>query len=244
MKWSSIVFLGCLLVACGDDEVTFGSGGAGGSADGGGGSAEGGGGAGTGGSAEGGGGSAEGGGGAGTGGSAEGGGGAGTGGNAEGGGGAGGSAEGGGGAGTGGSAEGGGGAGTGGNAEGGGTGGTSLDRTELAIAPGDAATAGCATFVDGAWGVGETDFIGGEPTNDDCALVPVLVDGSPYWITSREFEGDIDLDSLEHSFPDAAAAIGEGSYSIVLRNFTFEEIFTGSIEVADVTDEAVTLSIE
>ncbi|WP_437545759.1 hypothetical protein WME97_40390 [Sorangium sp. So ce367] len=233
MKWSSIVFLGCLLVACGDDEISFGSGGAGGRA-------EGGGGAGTGGKAEGGG-------GAGTGGSAEGGGGAGTGGSAEGGGGAGtgGSAEGGGGAGTGGSAEGGGGAGTGGDAEGGGgAGGSSLDTTELAIAYDEAATAGCATFVDGAWGVGETDFIDGEPTNDDCALVPVLVEGSPYWITSGEFEGDIDLDSLEHSFSTAAAAIDEGSYSIVLRNFTFEEIFTGSIEVADVTDEAVTLSIE
>ncbi|CAN97709.1 hypothetical protein predicted by Glimmer/Critica [Sorangium cellulosum So ce56] len=245
MKWSSIVFLGCMLVACGDDEVSFGSGGGGA-----GGSAEGGGGAGAGGGAEGGGGagaggSAEGGGGAGAGGSAEGGGGAGTGGNAEGGGaGTGGSAEGGGGAGTGGSAEGGGGAGTGGNAEGGGSGGTSLDRTELAIAPDDAATAGCATFVDGAWGVGETDFIGGEPTNDECALVPVLVEGNPYWIASRGFEGDIDIDSLEHSFSDAAAAIGEGSYTLVLRNFTFEELFTGTLDVAHVTDDAVILSIE
>ncbi|WP_437711818.1 hypothetical protein WMF45_41420 [Sorangium sp. So ce448] len=230
--------LGCLLVACGDDEVTFGSGGAGGSADGGGGA-----GAGAGGNAEGGagaGGNAEGGGGAG--GNAEGGGGAG--GSAQGGGGAGGSAEGGGGAGTGGSAEGGGGAGTGGNAEGGGSGGTSLDRTELAIALVDDATAGCATFVDGAWGVGETDFIGGEPTNDECALVPVLVDGSPYWIASSEFEGDIDIDRLEHSFSDAAAAIGEGSYSLVLRNFTFEELFTGTLDVVDVTGDAVTLSIE
>ncbi|WP_437588368.1 hypothetical protein [Sorangium sp. So ce1000] len=259
MKWISIVFLGCLLVACGDDEPSSGSGGAGagGSAEGGGGagtggSAEGGGGAGTGGSAEGGGGAgtgghAEGGGGAGTGGSAEGGGGAGTGGHAEGGGGAGtgGSAEGGGGAGTGGSAEGGGGAGTGGSAEGGGgAGGSSLDTTELAIASDEAATAGCATFVDGAWGVGETDFIGGEPTNDDCALVPVLVKGNPYWIASRDFEGDIHIDRLEHSFSDAAAAIGEGSYSFVLRNFTFEEIFTGTLDVAYVTDDAVTLSIQ
>lgn len=237
MKWISIVFLGCLLVACGDDEVSFGSGGAGA------------------------GGHAEGGGGAGTSGSAEGGGGAGAGGNAEGGGagtGAGGSAEGGGGAGTGGSAEGGGGAGTGGNAEGGGggagtggsaeggggAGGSSLDTTELAIASDEAATAGCATFVDGAWGVGETDFIDGEPTNDACALVPVLVEGDPYWIASREFEGDIHIDSLEHSFSDARAAIGEGRHSFVLRNFTFDAIFTGTLDVADVTDDAVTLSIQ
>ncbi|WP_437894741.1 hypothetical protein [Sorangium sp. So ce124] len=244
MKWISIVFLGCLLVACGDDEVSFGSGGAGagGHAEGGGGagaggSAEGGGGAGVGGNAEGGGGagtggSAEGGGGAGTGGSADGGGGAGTGGNTEGGGGAGGNAE-------------GGGAGAGGNAEGGGgAGGSSLDTTELAIASDEAATAGCATFVDGAWGVGETDFIDGEPTNDACALVPVLVEGDPYWIASREFEGDIHIDILEHSFSDAAAAIGEGRHSFVLRNFTFDAIFTGTLDVADVTDDAVTLSIE
>ncbi|WP_437795562.1 hypothetical protein [Sorangium sp. So ce693] len=237
MKWISIVFLGCLLVACGDDEVSFGSGGAGAGA---GGHAEGGGGAGTGGKAEGGG-------GAGTGGSAEGGGGAGAGGNAEGGGGAGagGSAEGGGGAGTGGNAEGGGGAGTGGSAEGGGgAGGSSLDTTELAIASDEAATAGCATFVDGAWGVGETDFIDGEPTNDACALVPVLVEGDPYWIASREFEGDIDIDILEHSFSDATAAIGEGRHSFVLRNFTFDAIFTGTLDVVDVTDDAVTLSIQ
>ncbi|WP_437277243.1 hypothetical protein WME90_39320 [Sorangium sp. So ce375] len=233
MKWISIVFLGCLLVACGDDEPSSGSGGAGA-----GGNAEGGGGAGAGGAAEGGG-------GAGAGGAAEGGGGAGAGGAAEGGGGAGtgGSAEGGGGAGAGGNAEGGGGA--GGNAEGGGGAGDSgLGTTELAIASDEAATAGCATFVDGAWGVGETDFIGGEPTNDDCALVPVLVDGNPYWIASREFDGDIHIDRLEHSFSTAAAAISVGSYSFVLRNFTFEEIFTGSLEVAYVTDDAVTLSIE
>ncbi|WP_437526594.1 hypothetical protein WME79_41265 [Sorangium sp. So ce726] len=245
MKWISIVFLGCLLVACGDDEVSFGSGGAGGNAEGGGGAgaggnAEGGGGAGSGGNAEGGG-------GAGSGGRAEGGGGAGSGGNAEGGGGAGsgGSAEGGGGAGSGGNAEGGGGAGSGGNAEGGGgAGGSSLDRTELAIASDEFATAGCATFVNGAWGVGETDFIDGEPTNDACALVPVLVEGNSYWIASREFEGDIHIDSLEHSFSDATAAIGEGSYSFVLRNFTFDAIFTGTLDVENVTDDAVTFSIE
>ncbi|XXX75261.1 hypothetical protein WMF30_47190 [Sorangium sp. So ce134] len=98
--------------------------------------------------------------------------------------------------------------------------------------------------MDGVWGVGETDFIDGEPTNDDCALVPVLVEGDPYWIASREFEGDIHIDRLEHSFSTAAAAISEGSYSLVLRNFTYEEIFTGSLEVAYVTDDAVTLSIE
>ncbi|XXT17981.1 hypothetical protein WME94_47910 [Sorangium sp. So ce429] len=241
MKWTSIVLLGCLLVACGDDDPSPGSGGAGT-----GGNAEGGGGAGTGGNAEGGGGAgtggnAEGGGGAGTGGNAEGGGGAGTGGNAEGGGGAGagGNAEGGGGAGAGGNAEGGGGAGAGGNAEGG-----DLEVSDLAIAHDESFTAGCATFVDGAWGVGETGFFNGEVTNDDCALVPVIVEGTPYWISSREFEGDVDLDSVEHSFSTAEAEIAEGSYLFVLRNFVYEELFSGTLDVAYVTDDTVTLSIQ
>ncbi|WP_437481661.1 hypothetical protein WME75_38710 [Sorangium sp. So ce1014] len=237
MKWTSIVFAGCLLVACGEDEPNPGSGGAGGHAEGGGGdAAEGGGGAG--GHAEGGGGHAEGGGGAG--GHAEGGGGAG--GHAEGGGGAGGHAEGGGGA--GGHAEGGGGA--GGHAEGGGggAGGGGLASVELAIAADEYATAGCATFVAGAWGVGETDFSDGEPTNDECALVPVMADGEPFWIASREFEGDIHLEGLEHSFSTAAALISETSYSLVLLNFTFEEIFSGSLTVTYLTDDTVTLSIE
>ncbi|XYH96352.1 hypothetical protein ACMHYB_52680 [Sorangium sp. So ce1128] len=241
MKWISIVLLGCLLVACGDDDPSPGSGGAGGAGTGG--NAEGGGGAGAGGNAEGGGGAggsgegggggdnAEGGGGAGTGGNAEGGGGAGAGGNAEGGGGAGGNAEGGGGA--GGNAEGGGGAGAGG-----------LDSSELAIAYDESFTADCATFVDGVWGVGETGFFNGEVTNDDCALVPVIVEGTPYWISSSEFEGDIDFASVEHSFSTAEAEIAEGSYSFVLLNFVYEELFSGTIDVTYLTDDTVTLSIE
>ncbi|XXY54061.1 hypothetical protein WME91_23310 [Sorangium sp. So ce269] len=187
MKWTSIVLLGCLLVACGDDDPSPGSGGAG------------------------------------TGGNAEGGGGAGTGGNAEGGG----------GAGAGGNAEGGGGAGAGG-----------LDVSELAIAYDESFTADCATFVDGAWGVGETGFFDGEVTNDDCALVPVIVEGTPYWISSSEFEGDIDLDSVDHSFSTAEAEIAEGSYVFVLRNFVDEELFSGTLDVAYVTDDTVTLSIQ
>ncbi|WP_437764055.1 hypothetical protein WMF27_37625 [Sorangium sp. So ce281] len=246
MKWTSIVFAGCLLVACGDDEPNPGGGGGHAEGGGGGGHAEGGGG----GHAEGGGGGghAEGGGGGGHaegggGGHAEGGGGAG--GHAEGGGGAGGHAEGGGGAGAGGHAEGGGGAGAGGHAEGGGgAGGGGLGSVELAIAADEYATAGCATFVAGAWGVGETDFSDGEPTNDECALVPVMADGEPFWIASREFEGDIHLEGLEHSFSTAAALISETSYSLVLRNFTFEEIFSGSLTVTYLTGDTVTLSIE
>ncbi|WP_438005764.1 hypothetical protein WME89_45005 [Sorangium sp. So ce321] len=220
-------------MACGDDDPGSGSGGAGGNAEGGGGAggnAEGGGGAGTGAGGEGGD-NAEGGGGAG--GNAEGGGGAS--GNAEGGGGAGGNAEGGGGA--GGNAEGGGGA--GGNAEGG-----DLEVSDLAIAYDESFTAECATFVDGAWGVGETGFLNGEVTNDDCALVPVIVEGTPYWISSGEFEGDIDLDSVEHSFSTAVAEIAEGSYLFVLRNFVYEELFSGTLDVAYVTDDTVTLSIQ
>ncbi|WP_437503868.1 hypothetical protein [Sorangium sp. So ce1099] len=241
MKWIPVVLLGCLLVACGDDDPGPGSGGSGT-----GGNAEGGGGAGTGGNAEGGG-------GAGTGASgeggdnAEGGGGAGAGGNAEGGGGAGagGNAEGGGGAGAGGNAEGGGGAGAGGNAEGGGGAGAGgLDVSDLAVASDESFTAECATFVDGVWGVGETGFFNGEVTNDDCALVPVLVEGTPYWISSSEFEGDIDLDSVEHSFSTAEAEIAEGSYVFVLRNFVYEELFSGTLDVTYVTDDTVTLSIE
>ncbi|MGK3985084.1 hypothetical protein WME99_18695 [Sorangium sp. So ce136] len=222
-------------MACGDDDPGPGSGGAGT-----GGHAEGGGGAGTGGHAEGGG-------GAGTGASgeggdnAEGGGGAGTGGNAEGGGGAGagGNAEGGGGAGAGGNDEGGGGAGAGGNDEGG-----DLEVSDLAIAYDESFTAECATFVDGAWGVGETGFLNGEVTNDDCALVPVIVEGTPYWISSSEFEGDIDLDSVAHSFSTAEAEIAEGSYLFVLRNFVYEELFSGTLDVSYVTDDTVTLSIQ
>ncbi|WP_437926080.1 hypothetical protein WMF37_44740 [Sorangium sp. So ce291] len=224
-------------MACGDDDPSAGSGGSGT-----GGHAEGGGGAGAGGHAEGGGGaggSREGGGGD----NAEGGGGAGAGGNAEGGGGAGagagGNAEGGGGAGAGGNAEGGGGAGAGGNDEGG-----DLEVSELAIAYDESFTAECATFVDGAWGVGETGFLNGEVTNDDCALVPVIVEGTPYWISSSEFEGDIDLDSVEHSFSTAEAEIAEGSYLFVLRNFVYEELFSGTLDVAYVTDYTVTLSIQ
>ncbi|WP_441290937.1 hypothetical protein ACSRUE_10850 [Sorangium sp. KYC3313] len=230
-----------MLVACGDDDPNPGGGGHA-EGGGGGGHAEGGGG---GGHAEGGGGAgghAEGGGG---GGHAEGGGG---GGHAEGGGGAGGHAEGGGGhaegGGAGGHAEGGG-AGAGGHAEGGGgAGGGGLGSVELAIAADEYATAGCATFVAGAWGVGETDFSDGEPTNDECALVPVMADGEPFWIASREFEGDIHLEGLEHSFSTAAALISETSYSLVLFNFTFEEIFSGSLTVTYLTGDTVTLSIE
>ncbi|WP_437657766.1 hypothetical protein [Sorangium sp. So ce1182] len=227
--------LGCLLVACGDDDPGSGGAGTGGNAEGGGGAGagsndEGGGGAGTGASGEGGD-NAEGGGGAGTGGNAEGGGGAGAGGNAEGGGGA--------GAGAGGNAEGGGGAGAGGNDEGG-----DLEASDLAIAYDESFTAECATFVDGAWGVGETGFLNGEVTNDDCALVPVIVEGTPYWISSSEFEGDIDLDSVAHSFSTAEAEIAEGSYLFVLRNFVYEELFSGTLDVSYVTDDTVTLSIQ
>ncbi|WP_437621040.1 hypothetical protein [Sorangium sp. So ce1151] len=228
-------------MACGGDEPSPGSGGAGGNAEGGGGAGAGG---------EGGD-NAEGVGGAGAGGNAEGGGGAGAGGNAEGGGGAGagGNAEGGGGAGAGGNAEGGGGAGAGGNSEGGGGAGGNaeggdLEVSDLAIAYDESFTAECATFVDGAWGVGETGFLNGEVTNDDCALVPVIVEGTPYWISSGEFEGDIDLDSVEHSFSTAVAEIAEGSYLFVLRNFVYEELFSGTLDVAYVTDDTVTLSIQ
>ncbi|WP_437598346.1 hypothetical protein WMF28_37150 [Sorangium sp. So ce590] len=143
-------------------------------------------------------------------------------------------------------AEGGGGAGVGGSpAEGGGgAGGSGLGTVELAIAADEYATAGCATFVAGAWGVGETDFIDGEPTNGECALVPVMADGEPSWISSREFEGDIHFERLEHSFSTAAASIYETSYSLVLLNFTFEEIFSGSLTVTHLTGDTVTLSIE
>ncbi|WP_129579555.1 MULTISPECIES: hypothetical protein [Sorangium] len=258
------------MVACGGDDPNPGTGGAGGNAEGGGGAgaggnaeggggagagaggnAEGGGGAGSGGNAEGGGGAgsggnAEDGGGAGSGGNAEGGGGAGAGGNAEGGGGAGsgGNAEGGGGAGSGGNAEGGGGAGSGGNAEGGGGADGGLDRTELAIAADEDGTAGCATFVDGVWGVDETEFFGGEPTNYSCALVPVLVDGDAYWISSRDFAGTIDAYDLNYSFLSAAARIEETSSSFILLDTAFEEIFSGILNVTSLTDDSVTLSIE
>ncbi|WP_437966345.1 hypothetical protein WMF04_43205 [Sorangium sp. So ce260] len=245
-----------MLIACGDDDPNLGTGGAGGNAEGGGGAgsggnAEGGGGAGSGGNAEGGGGAgsggnAEGGGGAGSGGNAEGGGGAGSGGNAEGGGGAGsgGNAEGGGGAGSGGNAEGGGGAGSGGNAEGGGGADGGLDTTELAIAADEDATAGCATFVDGVWGVEETEFFEGEATNYRCALVPVMVDGDAYWISSRDFAGTIDAYDLNYSVLSADARIEETSSSFVLLDTALAEIFSGTLNVASLTDDSVTLSIE
>ncbi|WP_437607354.1 hypothetical protein WMF20_42045 [Sorangium sp. So ce834] len=234
------------MVACGGDDPNPGTGGAGGNAEGGGGAGSGGNAEGGGGAGAGAGGNAEGGGGAGSGGNAEGGGGAGAGGNAEGGGGAGsgGNAEGGGGAGAGGNAEGGGGAGSGGNAEGGGGADGGLDTTELAIAADEDGTAGCATFVDGVWGVDETEFFGGEPTNYSCALVPVLVDGDAYWISSRDFAGTIDVYDLNYSFLSAAARIEETSSSFILLDTAFEEVFSGILNVTSLTDDSVTLSIE
>ncbi|WP_433930081.1 hypothetical protein AB3662_39830 [Sorangium cellulosum] len=224
------------MAACGDDDPSPGSGGAGGHADGGGGT------------------HAEGGGPAGEGGNAEGGGPAGEGGNAEGGGpaGEGGNAEGGGPAGEGGNAEGGGPAGEGGNAEGGGpagegggpTGAGGLDPVELAIGTEEDATSGCATFVNGVWGVDETSFFEGEATNGECALVPVRVDGDAYWITSRDFGGQIDVYDLNYSMLSADARIEETSSSFVLLDTAFEEIFSGTITVTSLADDSVTLSIE
>ncbi|WP_434043397.1 MULTISPECIES: hypothetical protein [Sorangium] len=235
-------------MACGDDDPSAGAGGAGGHADGGGGThAEGGGPAGEGGNAEGGGPVGEGG-------NAEGGGPGGEGGHAEGGGpgGEGGHAEGGGPGGEGGNAEGGGPGGEGGNAEGGGpvgegggpTGAGGLDPVELAIGTDDDATSGCATFVNGVWGVDETAFFEGEATNQECALVPVRIDGNAYWITSRDFGGEIDAYDLNYNILAADARIEEASSSLVLLDTAFEEIFSGTILVTSLTDDSVTLSIE
>ncbi|WP_437675577.1 hypothetical protein [Sorangium sp. So ce131] len=240
MKWTWLVILGCLLVGCGDDDPAGGGGhGGGGNADGGGGNADGGGG-----NADGGGGNADGGGGNadGGGGNADGGGGNadGGGGNADGGGG---NANGGGGNADGGGGNADGGGGNDGNEGGGGHDGG--DAVTLEMATDEVFSSGCATFVDGAWGVGETGFEEGEVVNLDCALVPVVVDGNPYWITSATFEGTLGLDELAYSFSTAEAPVVEGSERLVLTDAAFfGELFSGTVNVTEVTFNAVTITIE
>ena len=98
--------------------------------------------------------------------------------------------------------------------------------------------------MDGVWGVDETELYDGEATNSQCALVPVMVDGNAYWISSRDFGGNIDVYDLRYSVLSADAPIEETSFSFVLLDTAFEEIFSGTLNVTSLTSDSVTLSIE
>lgn len=103
----------------------------------------------------------------------------------------------------------------------------------------------CATYVDGVWSTGETDFDGGEVSNLDCALVAVTVDGSPYWITSRSFDGKIGGDpDIRHSFSTAEAMISVGTDVIGLTDADFNPVFGGNVETLTLTGSSVEIRIE
>jgi len=134
----------------------------------------------------------------------------------------------------------------GGSSEGGG-GAAPTDTLTLDIAADEAATVTCATFVGGVWSTAQTDFDtaqDGDVTNMDCALVAVIVDGMPYWITSRTFEGLVDgVSDLRHAFSTAEALITPGSESLELQDIDFEPIFTGTLETVSLSANAVEIRI-
>jgi hypothetical protein len=122
------------------------------------------------------------------------------------------------------------------------------DSFELDIAAEESATVGCATYVDGVWGVGTTAFNEiGEVANLDCALAAVIVEGepTPYWITSQRFTGFVGTDfDLRHSFSTAEAVIAVGSTSVELQDWDFETLFTGTIETLALDADSVEIRVK
>jgi hypothetical protein len=141
-----------------------------------------------------------------------------------------------------------GGSGDGGSADGGAPvgGAPAADTLVLDIAADENATVTCATYVDGVWGVGETGFAKGEPDNLDCALVAVSVEGepTPFWITSRTFEGLISEEEMRHAFSTADIEIAVGSTPIDLQDPSFASLFSGTLETLSLDADSVEIRLE
>ena len=120
------------------------------------------------------------------------------------------------------------------------------DTLALDIAANEDATVTCATYVEGVWGVAETAFTDGEVANLDCALVAVTVEGeaTPFWITSRTFEGLLGTDELRHSFSTADIAIAVGSKTIDLQDENFATLFEGTVETVSLDAGSVEIRVE
>lgn len=132
-----------------------------------------------------------------------------------------------------------GGSGEGGSGEGGGA-----ATLLLEIAGDPLASVDCATYVAGTWSTALTSFdANGEVTNFDCALVAVVVDGAPFWITSRDFEGTVGALDLQHAFSTAEAAVAIGTEPLELDDAELVLLFSGVLEVLALDGDTVEIHV-